>query len=537
MFFARSLRFKLYGGLAAAAGMLVVLTGVALVTLTESGRAIDGLHAQVELLPNRAKLDASVGNLLAHLLPHDRPTDPAGFARRRREVLVSLDGVEASRVEMVRAFDAAPPGSAHAAQRQVMVGLLGKVRGRTDDMAAEAAGLTGPPRAAARAYDRLTAMSSRLEQAVHRMPDQWGGLKRGIARSQKNHRRLYWWVSGLGSLVVVGAGALVTYGFRRIGLPMRDIHRGARQIAGGDWEHRVPVKRADEIGELARAVNHMADRFSEIKDDLDARVQRQAGQLVRSERLASIGTLSSGLAHEINNPLSAIGMAAQSLTSRSDALLAGAADKDRKLAERYLEMIARETARCTGITRKLLTFAKGDGGRVARHDVRTLVAEVLDMVRPMSRYADRPVHFAPAFGADAAGGGADCRVSVNGPEIKQVLLNLVLNALEATPDGGSVTIAVKPGADDLELTVSDTGRGMTEEVKAHLFEPFFTRRADGGGTGLGLSMTHRIVADHGGTIEADSPGEGQGSTFRVRLPRRRGPAAAPAAAAPLRRAA
>lgn len=274
----------------------------------------------------------------------------------------------------------------------------------------------------------------------------------------------------------------------------------------------------------------MADRFSEIKDDLDARVQQQAGQLVRSERLASIGTLSSGLAHEINNPLSAIGMAAQSLTARSDALLAGATEKDRTLAERYLEMIARETARCTGITRKLLTFAKGDGGRVEPHNVRTLVNEVLEMVRPMSRYADRPVLFDPG----PAGRGADCLLSVNGPEIKQVLLNLVLNALEATPDGGSVTVAVKPGADDLELTVRDTGRGMTEEVKAHLFEPFFTRRADGSGTGLGLSMTHRIVADHGGTIEADSDGEGAGSTFRVRLPRRRKPAAT---APQLRRAA
>ena len=522
MFFARSLRFKLYGGLAAAACMLTVLTGMALVTLSQSGRAIEELHARVALLPNRADLDRSVRTLFAHLLWHDRPATPEGFAAARAETLALLNAIEGHRVQMIRDFDAAPAGSEQRQQWPVMSGRLANLGRRMESMARQSAGLLDPdPRVAEWTYGKLGRMTSKLEEDVLELPDPWGGLKRTIDHSQKSHRRLYVWVFGLGGLVVFGAGALAIYGLRRIGLPLRDIHRSARQIAGGDWEHRVAVSREDELGELARAVNRMADRFSEIKAELDSRVAQQAGQLVRSERLASIGTLSSGLAHEINNPLSAIGMAAQSLTARSDALLAGASEKERNLAERYLDMIARETARCTGITRKLLTFAKGDGGRVEPHNVRTLVGEVLEMVRPMSRYADRPVHFDPG----PARRGADCVLSVNGPEIKQVLLNLTLNALEATPDGGRVTIAVKPGADDVELVVTDTGRGMTEEVKAHLFEPFFTRRADGSGTGLGLSMTHRIVADHGGTIEADSGGEGTGSTFRVRLPRRREPAA------------
>ena len=522
MFFARSLRFKLYGGLAAAACMLTVLTGLALVTLSESGRAIDGLHARLTHLPNRAALDRSVDNLFYHLLPHERPADSVGYAERRRQVLVLLDVVETHRAKMIRDFADAPAGSEYRGQAPLMGGLLGAVVKKMNRMAVDSAGLLDPdPRVARQTYAELSKQASKLEAAVHLLPDPWAGLTRGIDHSQKNHRRLYLWVFGLGGLVVAGAGALVLYGVRRIGLPLRDIHRSARQIAGGDWEHRVAVSREDELGELARAVNRMADRFSEIKDELDCRVHQQARQLVRSERLASIGTLSSGLAHEINNPLSAIGMAAQSLTARSDALLAGASEKERQLAERYLEMIARETDRCTGITRKLLTFAKGDGGRVEPHNVRTLVNEVLEMVRPMSRYADRPVAFDPG----PAGRGADCVLSVNGPEVKQVLLNLLLNALEATPDGGRVTVTVNPGTDDLELIVQDTGRGMTEEVREHLFEPFFTRRADGSGTGLGLSMTHRIVADHGGTIEAESDGEGTGSTFRVRLPRRREPAA------------
>ena len=413
MFFARSLRFKLYGGLAASACMLLALTGVALVTLTESGRAIDDLHARVALLPNRADLDRSARNLFAHLLWHDRPTTAAGFAEARTRTLALLDAVEGHRVQMIRDFDAAPAGSDQRAQWPVVSGQLSSLGRRMNRMAQQTAGLLAPDlRAAEHAHDQLARMASKLEEDVLKLPDPWAGLNRSIAHSQKSHRRLYLWVFGLGTLVVLGAGALVFYGFRRIGLPMRDIHRGARQIAGGDWEHRVRVKREDEIGELARAVNHMADRFSEIKGDLDARVHQQAGQLVRSERLASIGTLSSGLGARDQQP--ALGDRhgrPEPHRPQSDALLAGATEKDRTLAERYLDMIARETARCTGITRKLLTFAKGDGGRVEPHNVRTLVGEVLEMVRPMSRYADRPVLFDPG----PAGRGADCLLSRKRP--------------------------------------------------------------------------------------------------------------------------
>ena len=541
MFFARSLRLRLYGGVALAAAMLVVLTAAALVTLNESGRATEEIYAQLNDLPNRAALDEAVDNLQFHSLPGPGPLGPEAAAGLRNEMRGLLAAAEAARIDMIRAYDAAPAGSAQQGQWVIAGPKLGSIGQGFARMLALTDALIAPepaadpgafdPERAAAARAELFRLAVLIKRDLHVVPNSQLGLRRSLAHHRRHHRNLLGWVVGLTALVLCGALWLVIYGYRRLGVPLRDLHRGARQIAGGDVSHRVKRWYNDEVGELAGAVNHMADRFSEMNEELDRRVREQSRQLVRSERLAGIGTLSAGLAHEINNPLSAIGMAAQSLTGRADALLSGCTDKERRLAERYLEMIARETSRCSDITRKLLTFAKGNGGVKEPTDVRTLAEEVLEMVRPMSKYADRRVEFDPGpagtlgaggdepDGSFAGPGAAGPIAAVNGPEIKQVLLNLTLNALEATPDGGSVTLAVRPGTDAVEITVEDTGCGMTEEVRDHLFEPFFTRRTDGSGTGLGLSMTHRIVTDHGGTIEADSDGEGRGSLFRVRLPR------------------
>ncbi|QDT17037.1 sensor histidine kinase [Alienimonas californiensis] len=549
MFFARSLRLRLYGGVALAAAMLVLLSGAALVTLNQSHQATREIYARLTNLPNRAALDRAVDNLQAHTLPQNAPPTREVAEGLQREVRGLLAAAEQARVMMIRDYDAAPLGSPQRGQWVVAGPVLGTIGNRFNSMAAVANVLVPP---SGQEFDRKKTDAARAElfrlavlskSELHAIPDPHVNLHRSLSQHHRHHRRLLLWVIGLTALVVLGCGWLVYYGYRRLGVPLRDLHRSARQIAGGDVGHRVKQWYNDEVGELVGAVNHMADRFSEMNEELDRRVYEQSRQLVRSERLAGVGTLSAGLAHEINNPLSAIGMAAQSLTQRSASLLSGCSAQERALAERYLEMIARETDRCSGITRKLLTFAKGNGGVREPTDVRTLAEEVLEMVRPMSKYADRRVEFDPGpagcVGVAATGaGGPEDRAGgsiahVNGPEIKQVLLNLTLNALEATPDGGAVTLRVRPGADAVEVSVEDTGCGMTDEVREHLFEPFFTRRGDGTGTGLGLSMTHRIVTDHGGTIEADSDGEGRGSVFRVRLPRQ----VAEPARRPLRKAA
>jgi two-component system, NtrC family, sensor kinase len=148
---------------------------------------------------------------------------------------------------------------------------------------------------------------------------------------------------------------------------------------------------------------------------------------------------------------------------------------------------------------------------VERQDVNLgeLVEGVIEMVRHLGTYRQKKIEF-------------DCReyvvAPVNAQEMKQVVLNLITNALDSLDLGGTVWVTLARRGPHAELVVRDNGCGMTEEVLKHLFEPFFTRRRDGSGTGLGLSITYRIVTDHGGTIQPESSGKGRGATMRVLLP-------------------
>jgi len=182
-----------------------------------------------------------------------------------------------------------------------------------------------------------------------------------------------------------------------------------------------------------------------------------------------------------------------------------------EITRQYLQMIQREAFRCQRITQKLLDFARGNADACTRHDLTAIVNDVLGVVRHMSRYGDRTIRFTRS---------TPCYLEINGPEIQQVVMNLVSNGLEAMESGGTMTIAITEQTDQVTLCVTDDGCGMTSEVIDNLFEPFFTQRRNGRGTGLGLSISHRIICDHGGAIEVESPGPGKGSTFRVRLPRR-----------------
>ncbi len=303
---------------------------------------------------------------------------------------------------------------------------------------------------------------------------------------------------------------MIVYGYIWVFSPLRKLHQGALRVAQGDFNYRLQFTRQDEMKELADAFNSMTSRFQEIRGDLDRQVRERIKQLIRSERLAGIGFLAAGVAHEINNPLSAIAMAAESLAER-ESELTSSDPTETEIARQYLKMIDREAGRCQRITRKLLDFARGNGDTSAYHDLTTIVNDVLGVLRHMSRYSDRTVRFTST---------APCVLEINGPEIQQVVMNLVSNGLEAMDAGGVMTIEITEQADQVTLSVIDDGCGMTAEVIENLFEPFFTQRRDGRGTGLGLSISHRIVADHGGTIDVESPGPGRGSTFRVKLPRR-----------------
>jgi signal transduction histidine kinase len=256
-----------------------------------------------------------------------------------------------------------------------------------------------------------------------------------------------------------------------------------------------------------------------LYSDLARQVNERSRQLIRSERLAGVGFLAAGVAHEINNPLASIAFCSEALEARLADLLrqlrpAGRAAEDLEVFTRYLRMIQEEAFRCKSITESLLAFSRTSERRREPTDLRGLVQSVLDVTQHLHNHRGKQITF------EVAPAEPDGTVSawVNAEEIKSVVLNLVTNALESMDEGGHLVIRLRQADDRAEVAFTDNGCGMTSEVLENIFEPFFTRSRTGKGTGLGLTISHRIIHQHGGEIEASSPGAGQGSTFVVRLP-------------------
>jgi len=180
-----------------------------------------------------------------------------------------------------------------------------------------------------------------------------------------------------------------------------------------------------------------------------------------------------------------------------------------EIVDHYLQMIQDEAFRCKEITEKLLDFSRVGPTQRQATDLAGVVRDVIEMIGHLGRYQGKGVRFDDAM---------PLIVPVNAQEIKQVVLNLLANAMDSIDDDGVVTVRLRTDVDMARLTFEDDGCGMEPDVLAQVFEPFFTRRRTGQGTGLGLSISSRIITDHGGTLEADSPGAGRGSTFTIRLP-------------------
>jgi len=266
----------------------------------------------------------------------------------------------------------------------------------------------------------------------------------------------------------------------------------------------------DEEGKLYAIVHYLKDVTGQ---------KRMEQQLIRSERLASLGTLVAGIAHEINNPLGIIAGYAEALLDRADDPGLQAVGEFEDFPE-YLRTIHHEIFRCKSILQSLLEFARPSGGTFREIDVNELIKEVLLLLqhrtaRLQHRIDLRLTRELPKISADAG-------------SLRQVLMNLLLNATYFTPEGGSITIATaadaahsRPGlagrSSMVRLTVRDTGAGIAPEIAGKIFDPFFTTKPVGEGTGLGLTISHRIVEEHGGSIDVESA-PGKGTTFVITLP-------------------
>ncbi|MEZ6093788.1 MAG: HAMP domain-containing sensor histidine kinase [Pirellulaceae bacterium] len=324
-------------------------------------------------------------------------------------------------------------------------------------------------------------------------------------------------VSAVMTFIGMTAVCVLAWGFLKlIFLPLECLLKGTREVAAGNYDYRVELKANGEILELAEGFNAMTHNFQEIKRELNHQVQQRTKQVVRSEQMASVGFLAAGVAHEINNPLATIAWSAESLESRLLDILSPQVERspeehDAEIAsmKKYLRRIQDEAFRCKGITSSLLDFSRLGDAKKSPNTLGPIIESVIEMVKPLGRYRRRNIDFI----CDAR-----IQVVVNPQEVKQVILNLVTNALDSIDEGGVVSVNLKQENQRAVLTVRDNGCGMTEEVRQHLFEPFFTRRRDGQGTGLGLSISYRIIEEHDGQIEVHSEGPGQGSTFTISLP-------------------
>lgn len=330
--------------------------------------------------------------------------------------------------------------------------------------------------------------------------------------SQYKYIRITLISAGVASIALTSL--LIHFAYSWIFRPLRTLVTDSRRIAQGDFHHRIELSTNDEFDELAGALNQMTERFEGIRDDLDEQVRRRSEEVIRSDRLASVGYLAAGVAHEINNPLASIALGAESLPRRVRGLLDRRKDPlqiDAELAvvDRYVEMIQNEAFRCKGITEKLLDFSRTGRGERTRTELRAVAESMLEMALTQSRYRHKSIEILP---------GGPVYAMVNPQEMKQVLLNLLTNALDSIDDEGMVTISAKRERNCAVLIVSDNGNGIDSETLTHIFEPFFTTKDPGVGTGLGLAIANRIILGHKGKISASSLGKGMGASFRIELP-------------------
>lgn len=312
-------------------------------------------------------------------------------------------------------------------------------------------------------------------------------------------------------VLIVAAILLGLIQYRVVTGPLRRLQAGVRRVADGQFDQTLTTEGDGEFVELAVDFNRMAGELRALYRNLEEKVAQRSRQLVRSERLASVGFLAAGVAHEINNPLGIITTYAELSLRDMDAIAPSTAAAQ---VRESLEVMREEAFRCKQIIEKLLSLSRmGDGNR-GPVPIRKCVDDVVTMVSRLPKFSGRQL-------TSALDLPASITVHGNQAEIKQIVLNLVVNAMEAVEPGGHVRVEGHATGELVELLITDDGCGMTPRTIEHVFEPFFTSKPSNGehGSGLGLSICHAIVESHQGSIAAQSEGPGKGSRFIVRLPR------------------
>jgi two-component system NtrC family sensor kinase len=366
----------------------------------------------------------------------------------------------------------------------------------------------------------------RLHQTLIKISDLIpSAARRHVAATTDHLRHRLQWTCILLLIVLIISAAIHYRQYRALVRPLLWLRDDMRHSAAREYREPVRQRGDREFIDVAGYFNGLAKELANLYRDLEQKVITRSRELVRSERLASVGFLAAGVAHEINNPLSVIsGYAELAAKSLRDVLMGGDFHGAESQAQAEAEALAsaleaqtiirEEAFRCKEITSRLLSLARGGGDGRQTLSMDEVARQVTVLTKGLKNYRDRRVvldftHADPL------------EVLANPTEMKQVLLNLTVNALEAVPAGrGEVRIGGRREGQWVELSIEDNGKGMSTETLEHVFEPFFTAKRGAGepGTGLGLSITHTIIENHGGRIRAESRGPGTGSRFTVRLP-------------------
>jgi two-component system NtrC family sensor kinase len=358
-------------------------------------------------------------------------------------------------------------------------------------------------------------------------------IDRGMRRNTLNV------VGFAAGFIVLAAFALGLLVHRLVYLPLRDLEAGAKRLATGDLEQSIPVRSADEFGQVATAFNAMTVALRDSRRELtewghklEQKVEERTRKLraaeagaAEREKLASVGLLAAGIAHELNNPLTGILTFSHMLRKK---LPDGSPDAE------DLDLVIRETKRCAAIIRRLLDFARQRPPEKKFADLNRVIENTVRLVERPANLHDIDISLDLDRSLPP--------VWIDDGLIEQVIMNVVVNAQHAIADKGRITVrsrrapaprSAEPGAPPVlmvELSIADNGCGISAENLKRIFDPFFTSKDVGKGTGLGLSVSHGIVKAHGGTIEVESA-VGEGSTFRIYLPMEPPAGEAPGAAA------
>ncbi len=325
----------------------------------------------------------------------------------------------------------------------------------------------------------------------------WGSLTVGfsLAQIEEDVRRITLQALLVALALLVANSLMTAIYVETLIRPILGLNRTMKAAGAGDLAVRADSRRGDEVGELAAAFNRMMDELESARQ----REKIAQTQLGHTEKMVAVGTLAAGVAHEVNNPLGGILTCIENLRANPN---------DGEMRARYLEMIEDGLKRIGRVVANLLDFSRPRELRAEptsiNHNLRH-VAELIDYqarkagVEIITRlHSDEPIVMADHY------------------QMEQLFLNLMLNALQAMPEGGTLSLVTERKGDSVVAEVRDTGVGIPAEIRDRIFDPFFTTREVGKGTGLGLAVSHGIVAAHGGVMDVESE-VGKGTVFRVSL--------------------